>query len=223
MIENYYKSDVNYLSQELINLEKLYLNNDYFLVGLNDSYKGKNFDKEIPIIQNIVRAEELMCSQDSCELPEPRSYQYFIGEIEDEIGRLRYKNEFHSEDNPKVIRVKRDAFDRVSNEMQIAVDQRIKELELVEFLSSRTELNCMETTQIESIVEYGVLSRIVSYLQSLLIAIECGGIRYSAFFTRMYEIFLCGGIPCGWIGVPSEQGGNPNQCMQMLYFDNAGN
>jgi len=220
MIEDYYKSDVDYLCEELVILEELFINNDNFLIGLSDSCNKNSFDKEIPIIKDLVKAERLMCSQDLLELPEPRSYQYFIGEIEDETGRLNYKNEFYSEDNPKVIGVGRDSWDKLSEEMNSIVSQRIKELDILKFLSLRPELSGMNESQVESILKYGVLSRIVDYLLSLLKAIEYGGIRYSKFFTRMYEIFLVGGVPCGWIGIPSLQGGSPEQCMQMLYFDN---
>lgn len=46
-----------------------------------------------------------------------------------------------------------------------------------------------------------------------------GGIDQSEFCSRMYEGFLHGGLPCGWIGDTSyEDGGKARDSLVMLHF-----
>lgn len=219
MILDHYQSEVSYIKQELLDLENLYLKNEYFLSGLGlHADKSKQLLTNIPIVQNIVWADELMCSQQYCELPEPRPYQYFIGEIEDEIGRLRYKNEFYCEDNPVIFETSSMSMDNLSQEIEVAIDKAVKQHNVISCLRNRPELNGLSVEQITAHIESGILPRIHDYIFSLFTAIKCGGIRYSIFYSHMYKILMSGGLPCGWVGVPYAEGGDPNYCMQVLHF-----
>jgi len=198
--------------KDLQKLDNL-VSSDTFLKTLGGPYGANLAATGFPIVNDIFLADDMMTSQEMWDLLEPWPYQYFVGVIEDESGRLMYKTGVSKEKALAIsdfIRVTSDAY----------AEQILRLLE--QLYNKNNTLDLADRFQDKSRAEYiltdSFKNSIIGYLHYMIKGALFAGLDNSPVFQRMYEAFLTGGIPCGWVGPLPEDGGDPVECMQLFHL-----
>lgn len=177
--------------------------NPIFLKGIGENANECPPVSDFKVIRDYGTAQYRMTDQSVWDLPEPLPYQYFVDIVESECGRLKYRT--------------------ISTQVKKQIDQycerfispiRLYYYEKIDFLVKRFNIKGIINDQ--DIYE-SILNSIEGDLGYLIQFCKYGGFAASPILCRFYEAFLTGGAPCSWVGPLPEKGGDPKDCLQILY------
>ncbi|KKD57840.1 hypothetical protein RN22_24240 [Grimontia sp. AD028] len=188
-----------------------------FLGGLGVCAKEKHLTLDFPHLHDVSKSYEMMTSQEIWDLPEPLPYQYFPGILEDEAGRLQYETGLNNTERENIAKVYRAGVDRLGLYLFDKIDGAYTRHNIEVFLS---DVTCEHSHEkgLDWIIKNGIRNEIEGYFEYIVKGICYGGLYKSPIFSRVYEAFLTGGIPCGWVGPTPEDGGEPVNSIQLLHF-----
>ncbi|MBS9718000.1 hypothetical protein ACFFUT_07325 [Pseudohalocynthiibacter aestuariivivens] len=199
---------------------ELLLKDDIFLKAIGINAQQMEKPEYFSVLTDVKKAHEMMTSQEIWDLPEPWPFQYFVGVVEDEAGRLKYENGLVNEERLRLGRVFRSKFDDFSRNFFEIVSDSFRRNEVRSFLASTLEGVVVDEQNFQEIINV-FFNEIHNYISRIIEGICYAGMDQSPLFKQMYKAFLTGGIPCGWIGPLPEDGGEPSECLQILHFGGA--
>jgi hypothetical protein len=212
MILDYFSSDDSIVQRDLKKIDDL-VNSSKFLMALGCNANSAPSAAEFPIVTDINLACLQMTSQEMWDLPEPWPYQYFPGVIEDEAARLEFKTGLSKSKRAKLNEQYQCNIDGFVTACFALINKRFNEYGVENFLTIK--MGCEDFEFVNDVLQNGIQA----YLQLMLAGIYFGpSLSQSSLFYRMYEAFITGGIPCGWVGSLPEDGGEPKACLQLLHF-----
>lgn len=175
-----------------------------FLKGIGAKADQCPVVSEFRVIRSYAEAAKTMTDQSVWDLSEPWPYQYFPDIVESENGRLMYSNGLSAE---KLAQIDRYCEKFISS-IRIYFYEKIDSL--------REKYNFREIISNDSVGEK-INHTIEESLMYLINFCTYGGFATSPILCRFYEAFLTGGAPCAWVGPLPEDGGDPKDCLQILY------
>lgn len=194
----------------LIKLDEL-LQSDIFLSGLGETPPPIPKSLGYPTVSDIDKADDLWVSQEMWVMPRPWPFQYFCQELENAEG-MQAKS--YSEAGGDIAKIRKETHFKTPGKWRIGGG-----------MFGQNTLDRLEQIKVgqQGITENHDKLFITDMVENcfLLLLKSCymGGIDQSEFFYRMYEGFMAGGVPCGWLGdVALADGGKAQDCLVMLHF-----
>jgi len=205
----------DHVESDLLRIENMLLS-PAFLAGIGANSIGMIIPPGIPVTSNIATAHDMMTSQNIWNMPRPWPYQYFVGEVEDEVSAYTYGGTMTTFERKARLAVYQDNADGFRKKIFKHFEEVYRSQGIVDFLH---EKNLANLRNFKFIVENSFKNEIKAYIGYMLEMTFLVGLKSSSFFTRMIELFEVGGVPCGWLGdVRFSEGADPRQCMAMLHF-----
>ena len=212
MIFDYFDTDDPLTRRDLKRIDDL-LESDVFLKALGIEAHTLLVPEGFPIVTDIVRAEKMLHDQDVWDTPEPWPYQYFA-EITDRINPYKYVT---FEERKRIDKNRQKNIDAFTKSFFYFLEAKYKEYQIVRFLSDSVDISKEDESDTLEIID-SFKNDIDAFIDHLIYASYFGGIDASPEHKRIYEAFLTGGMPCGWVGPLPENGGDPKKCMQLMHF-----
>jgi len=191
----------NQIRTDLTKLVDL-LDSPIFLKGIGENANGCPSVSDFKVIRDYATAEHRMTDQSVWDLPEPWPYQYFTDIVESESGRLKYRT-ISTQEKKEIDKYCSNFISDIEN-IYGFMQQKWQEIGIK---------NLINDEQIEENI-FHVIYNDFLYLMRFCIY---GGFAASPILCRFYEAFLTGGAPCSWVGPLPEKGGDPKDCLQILY------
>lgn len=212
MYNNLPNMDEPLIPSQLLQLQNL-IEGEKFLSALGRGKLHAARDHEFPVVDDLGLAAKMMTSQDIWGTPEPWPYQYFVGEIGDELSDIKY-NKISGKRGQKVLEISIASADSRTS-WQINQIQRVFEKNNV--IAALTER--YPDQDVVGIAGNIFINEIDAYLRAIFSTILLtGNLDNSRFFKRLFEAFETGDIPCGRAGGVTHRGGaDPKTCMCIFY------
>ncbi|WP_068086705.1 hypothetical protein [Polycladidibacter stylochi] len=201
---------------DLLKIDEL-IRSDDFLRGVGVHAQTSSVALDIPLVRDVPKAFDMMTSQEIWDLPEPWPYQYFPGIVEDESGRIQFKAGLDNTERLSISQICSEGMDQFGQYINRCIDDACARHNIEKFLLSAPFEKSTEE-DLEWMISSILRNEVVNYLQYMTEAICFVGLKRTPIFTRVYEAFLTGGIPCGWVGAEPEEGGDPIKCIQLLHY-----
>ena len=198
--------------QDLQKLDNL-VSGDTFLKTLGGPYGADLAATGFPIVNDIFLAHDMMTSQEMWDLPEPWPYQYFVGIVEDEAGRVKFRTGLNKEKYSTL----RQSLSGRTDQLSLKLFEHLNAI-YDKYGVKKFAERFSDTTKAEYILLDSFQNEVFAYLHYMIQGALFAGLDNSPVFQRMYEAFLTGGIPCGWVGPLPEDGGEAVECMQLFHL-----
>jgi hypothetical protein len=214
------------VQRDIVRIDQI-IQSDLFLQGLGVFAKELKIPRGFPIVDNYLKAAEMLLSESIYSTPEPWPYQCFMEVWEEEDGRIQFSSSMSSDEGIRIdnyIEERRQKYDGdftadMFEHMQFSYKKhRIKEF----LLQTHPSLEGIEGWIMEDpeyIICNNFKNEIEGFIWRLIKTSFYIGLNNSSFYARIIEIFETGGIPAGWVGpTPENGGGKPVDCLQLLHY-----
>ncbi|MBT2971690.1 MAG: hypothetical protein KME56_17455 [Candidatus Thiodiazotropha sp. (ex Ctena orbiculata)] len=212
MIFDYFEADDPLKHRDLQRIDDL-LSSDHFLKALGKDAHALMVPDDFPVVTDVIYAEKMLHSQEIWDMPEPWPYQYFA----DITGRINPYDHVTIEERIEIEKIRKKNIDAYTKNIILFLDSKYEEYQITQFLCESVDHEKFQKDVVVEIIR-SFQSDIDAFIDNMIYASYYGGIDASPEIKRIYEAFLTGGIPCGWVGPLPEDGGDPNKCMQLLHF-----
>jgi hypothetical protein len=212
MIFDYFEAEDPHVRHDLQRIDNL-LKSDTFLKALGKDADELTAPDDFPIITDVIYAEKMLHSQEIWDMPKPWPYQYFA-EITDCIEHLKFLS---YEDKVKLDGIINKNIDAFGKHFLEFLGTKYEQHQIVRFLYEKVDQAKYDKVEKIEVIE-SFQNDIDAFIYYLIDASYYGGIDAWPEMKRIYEAFLTGGLPCGWVGPLPEDGGDPRKCMQLLHF-----
>lgn len=196
-----------------------------FLKGLGKNAHILQMPKDFPIVDNYLKAAEMLLSESIYDTPKPWPYQCFMEVWEEEDGRIKFNSSLSDVDRIKIgddIERKKNQYGDFGGDIFKLIKLQYDRHEIKEFLLNRvTPIEDTEewiSDNPEDIICNGFPNEIEGFINGLINTSFYIGLKKSPFYARILDAFETGGLPAGWIGQKPEDGGNPKNCIQLLHY-----
>lgn len=203
------------------------LHSDIFLKALGNQAQKLTLPQDFPICQNYLKAAEMLVSETIYDTPKPWVYQCFMEIYEEENGRIYFKSgldNLKSQEISAHIRAKKGDNEQFDQYILDLVNTRYIRYQISETLTAlEISVDNVEDWLHEPayVVNNIFLNEIYGWIDGLIDASYYCGLENSPFYHRICEAFETGGIPAGWIGPKPDEGGKPEDCLQLLHYGKA--
>ena len=211
MILDIFPTDDSDVYETLVRIDRL-IKGEHFLKALSHT-PPLLVEKSFHVVNDIELACKQMTSQEIWDLPEPWPFQYFPGVVSDEAARLEYETGLPSDIRVQISEQYQAGVDDFNYSMFNLINEKLSNNNFISYLCQT-----LDKDDAEYIVNDIFPNEIENYLQLMIMGAYFGrGFKNSSIFQRMYDAFLTGGIPCGWVGPLPEDGGRAKECLQLFY------
>lgn len=212
MISEIYKPIDDESAKSLGRLNNL-LESEIFLAGLGYRCSDFPIGSDFPVVKDIQRAHYLMSSQEMWDETQPTDEKYFVGVVEDSVDRYLH----YGSDEPKRTKQYSDKMDEFSIFFRTKILSIISDQNIIDYVHEK-QAGSLSKKEVEQYIVEEFAYEMEAYLISLILGSYCGGLEIWPVANHMAICFETGGMPCGWIGPEYEDGGTPQQCMQVMHF-----
>ena len=185
-----------------------------FLAGLGVRCQKYKIGSAYPVVKDYSRAYYLMVSQDMWDQPQPTDEKYFVGIVEDSVDQFK-----HYERDEQMRRF--DAYSRHMDDFGDYMRNRIalvfKTNMIYEYLPDGNDA-LAPATYLNYEIYSVFVNEIYAYFLRMILGSYFGGLEKWPVANHLLSCFETGGLPCGWIGPEIDDGGAPQECMQVLHF-----
>ena len=217
MNEEFFETDDPATRSDLQRIDRLVCS-DAFLKGLGEHANDLPPPEGFPLVRDIAKADELLRPSELFELPEPWPYHEFYGGIEEESGRIQFRQGMTQEQSFRLsgkMNKNSDPF----HEAFLGKIYKIFEREnVVSYFLSAGNAAAMEESHFMGFTERHLPNNIHAHVYYIIKAVYFGGLDNSPLFKRMFEAFQTGGFPCGWLGPYSEGNYDPVKSVALLHL-----
>jgi len=194
------------------------LDSESFLAGLGNHCHKHTIPNYFKVITDFDRSQYLLLSQEMWDTPtSDRVDQYFTEILDDAVSFTG--NSLYDRNEAK----RRKSFFRNRDKIKqqgIVVSEKIedsyKQNNISEFL-----LNEFSTKKKEHLNEF-INSHLKNFTSScfhvFIRGAYFGGLQNWPVAEHLFQSYLVGGFPTGWVGPLPKNGGKSRECMQLLHF-----
>lgn len=202
------------------------IHGDIFLKGIGINSLELEKPVAFPVIDNYLKAAEMLLSESMYSMPEPWAYQCFMEVWEEEDGRIKFSSTMSSEKRIKIneyLEEKKEMYGDFTGDMFNLINGKYVQHDVKEFLlgtnASKEDIEDWIAEDLEYVICDNFPNEIEGFISGLIETSFYIGLENSAFYTRILEAFETGGIPAGWVGAtPENGGGTPKNCLQLLHY-----
>ena len=202
------------------------IHGDIFLKGIGINSLELEKPVTFPVIDNYLKAAEMLLSESMYSMPEPWAYQCFMEVWEEEDGRIMHGSELSRVEGieiNKYLEQKQQDYGYFTNDMFELIKGKYVQHDVKEFLlgtnASKEDIEDWIAEDLEYVICDSFPNEIEGFISGLIKTSFYIGLEESPFYTRVLEAFETGGIPAGWVGAtPENGGGTPKNCLQLLHY-----
>ncbi len=201
------------------------IHSEMFLKGFGESAHLLQKPQDYPIVDNYLKAAEMLLSESIYDLPKPWPYQCFMEVWEEEDGRIKYDSSLSNENRIKLrdyIEDKKKQYGDFNGDLFKLIKNQYDRHEIKDFLLNQiTPINDIEvgiSDNPEHVICNNFPNEIEGFINGLINTSFYIGLKESPFYIRILEAFETGGLPAGWKGPTPVNGGKPIDCLQLLHY-----
>ncbi|RZM69423.1 hypothetical protein C3B51_23505 [Pseudoalteromonas rubra] len=216
MLFDYQSIDLEPIREDLKRIEHI-CENDLFLSGL---FLGSSLPKNLEgfrIFKDPINLDFRIQTPDYCnDEPEKWDFKNLPHILDEEQGRVMYEG-VYSDFNTRVARKKKykkvlsDCFGDFFHE-------RISALRTKEHDRVMQHAFSLTSTNVEYIFHHLIPDIVDEHFVIIVDAVIFGGLDNSPICKRLLDCYRLGGMPGGWVGSLPEDGGTPEQCMELYHL-----
>ncbi|WP_010382884.1 hypothetical protein [Pseudoalteromonas rubra] len=215
MLLNYQDIHSELLAKELMLVEKVYTSKGFMMGLFLSSLLPKNLEG-FRIFKDPINLDMRIDTPGYCsDEPEKWEFQNLPYLLDDEQGRILYGDVVDVDALEKRYKLLREGF---LKDFGVLPHERMSALRTREHDLAMQTAFSLTSTNVEYIFHHLIPDIVHAHFVMIVDAAIFGGLDNSPILKRVLDCYRLGGMPGGWVGPLPEDGGTPEQCMELYHL-----